>query len=102
MLWWSVSYGKHAAGSPTPALQIARYYDGVRILTEALRLSFTALMVPLFFLTIIALIFASVVYFLEREVNPDQFNSIPQVRGRFRKRQNAHTCRWWRGRSARC
>ena len=58
-------------------LKMARHYEGSRVLWGALKMSFSALMVPLYFLLSMMLIFAAVLYLVEAEgPAADSYNSI--------------------------
>ena len=69
-------------------LKLARQFQGSVILAKAIQLSLQALMVPLFFLLLACLLFASFIYYLELEavegddgslMREPAFNSIPHA-----------------------
>ena len=50
-------------------LKLARQYDGSVVIIRSLTISMQALKVPTFFLSVMVIVFASVIYYLEKEAS---------------------------------
>ena len=58
-------------------LKLARHYEGSRVLWGTLKISFSALLTPLYFLLSMMLLFAAALYLVEANGDaPDNFNNI--------------------------